>query len=76
MNDGFGFFLHPAEECAEDAGGGAAVADARAAGAGEAFFEFVNPEDAGGEGFGDADGLAHILFALADEGAEDAATRV
>ena len=26
--DGFGFFLHPAEEGAEDAGGGAAVADA------------------------------------------------
>ena len=70
--DRFGFVLHPGEEGGEDAGRGAAVVGARAAHSGEAFLEFVDPEDARGEGFGDADGAAHVFFALTDERAEDA----
>ena len=71
--DRLGLFLHPGEKGAEDAGGGAAVAHSPAAGAGEALLHLVHPQAARGERFGDADGLAHVLLALADETAKDAA---
>ncbi len=71
--DGGGFFGEPGEEGAEDTGGGAAVGGAGAAGAGEGFVDFVDPEDGGGDGFGDGDGTADVFLGGSDEGAEHAA---
>jgi hypothetical protein len=71
-NTGFVLFLHPAQERAEHPGRGAAVGGAAGLAAGEALFDFIDPQHAGRDGLGGLDDGAQVGFRLADDAAEDA----
>ncbi len=63
-------FLHPGEQGAEHAFGEAAV-NGLGGGGGEAFFDFVDPENDGGHGFGLVEGVAEAAFGLANVAIEE-----
>src|SRR5436305_4909153 len=63
-------FLHPRQERAEHSLGEAAI-DALAGSAGEAFFDFVDPDDDGRHHLGLLERLAEAAFGFADETIEE-----
>ncbi len=63
--------LHPAQERAEDTGGGAAVGAAARRTAGEAFLDLIDPQHARGDGLGGLDDGTEVGFRLSDDAAED-----
>jgi hypothetical protein len=65
--------LHPGQERADDAGGGAAITAVGTAHASEAFFDFIDPEHARLEGRGNLQSGADVAFGLANDTAEDLA---